>query len=524
MSILQAVIISIVIFGTIIGIHEFGHFLAAKISGVWVQEFAIGFGPKLLSKKIGDTNYRLNLIPFGGYVKLFGERALQSSRETKRDFEALPDEEEDRIKELSEKYQLHNIEDEELLKTSLIKLEGVDEQTKDWLWINEMNSTERGANPRRYNNTKPLLKLLIVCSGVAMNFLLGAFLYMVFLMWVNNSVLLPRLSEYNFMRAETASLHTLALYPAYDESLKPLEGAVILKIAGEYIYSSESLFKILSNNIDRSVDVEIYKNGDIFSGNYTLARSGEHLSNLDPSLRGRIVISQVQEGLPAKKAGLEPLDIILEINGSEIFSADKFNEILTQNQGKDVMMKVLKINGDVSSISVKLEDPIDPNGPRLGAKYFINFENELGVYLLNYPMKSFLRNGFAHAINMIGYQYTAFKELIQRSIELKEPQVITDQVGGPLRIGAEIKGLIEFHNFKDILNLAGMVSLIVGVMNILPLPIVDGGFIWVILYETLTRKELSERAYKIYNIVGLVLVVLLMISITLKDIIYVFFD
>lgn len=68
-----AFLIFIVILSILVLVHEFGHFIVAKLFGVKVEEFAIGFPPKLWSVKKGDTTYMINLIPFGGYVKLFGE-------------------------------------------------------------------------------------------------------------------------------------------------------------------------------------------------------------------------------------------------------------------------------------------------------------------------------------------------------------------------------------------------------------------------------------------------------------------
>lgn len=73
MNIILTVVIAIVVFMMIIMIHEFGHFVAAKSSGVLVHEFSIGFGPKLFKKKKGDTEYSLRLFPIGGFVKLEGE-------------------------------------------------------------------------------------------------------------------------------------------------------------------------------------------------------------------------------------------------------------------------------------------------------------------------------------------------------------------------------------------------------------------------------------------------------------------
>lgn len=77
----MSVILFIIILVVLILVHELGHFLAAKISGARVDEFAIGFPPSLLKKKIGETVYSINLIPFGGYVKIFGEDGEEGTEE-----------------------------------------------------------------------------------------------------------------------------------------------------------------------------------------------------------------------------------------------------------------------------------------------------------------------------------------------------------------------------------------------------------------------------------------------------------
>lgn len=77
----MSVIIFILVLGVLIFIHELGHFLVAKKSGIRVDEFAIGFPPRLFSIKKGETAYSLNLIPFGGYVKIYGESPLDGATE-----------------------------------------------------------------------------------------------------------------------------------------------------------------------------------------------------------------------------------------------------------------------------------------------------------------------------------------------------------------------------------------------------------------------------------------------------------
>ncbi|MFH1027979.1 MAG: site-2 protease family protein, partial [Pseudomonadota bacterium] len=67
------VVYAIIVLGVLIFVHELGHFLFAKMLGVSVEKFSLGFGPKLLGKKIGETEYLLSAFPLGGYVKMFGE-------------------------------------------------------------------------------------------------------------------------------------------------------------------------------------------------------------------------------------------------------------------------------------------------------------------------------------------------------------------------------------------------------------------------------------------------------------------
>ena len=76
----MTIVLFLIILGALIFVHELGHFISAKRAGIRVDEFALGFPPKLLSKKIGETVYSLNLVPFGGYVKIFGEDAEDADK------------------------------------------------------------------------------------------------------------------------------------------------------------------------------------------------------------------------------------------------------------------------------------------------------------------------------------------------------------------------------------------------------------------------------------------------------------
>ena len=73
-------IVAILIFALLVIVHEFGHFIVAKLSGMYVDEFSVGFGPKVIGKKMGETNYNLRAIPLGGYVRIIGDDAAEEER------------------------------------------------------------------------------------------------------------------------------------------------------------------------------------------------------------------------------------------------------------------------------------------------------------------------------------------------------------------------------------------------------------------------------------------------------------
>src|SRR6185369_15260943 len=87
------VIYAIIVLGILIFVHEFGHFIVAKLFNVKVEKFSLGFGPKLIGKQIGETEYLLSAFPLGGYVKMFGEGgaiegpAAQAAEDTEKAYD-----------------------------------------------------------------------------------------------------------------------------------------------------------------------------------------------------------------------------------------------------------------------------------------------------------------------------------------------------------------------------------------------------------------------------------------------------
>ncbi|MCA9385917.1 site-2 protease family protein [Candidatus Dojkabacteria bacterium] len=520
MTLVLTIILLTLIFGLLVGIHEFGHFIAAKAQGIWVQEFAFGFGPKLFSKKIGETVYRLNLIPLGGYVKLHGEKHLSKSKSLEKKFDELPKKEKTRIRSLQEKFHLHTIRDDEKLQNTINGLKNVGEEDKDWLWILEMNSNKRVNDATRYSNLPEWRRLIIVTAGVIMNFILGVVIYGIYLVLVGGVVLLPKIVDYNFWGTESLEIQPALITATYDDQLEYLRGAIVTQVDSQYLFGDVSLSETLNTSIDEPVELEYFKDGEFFSGSITLDRAGSYQTILDSELQGRVILSAISEGSPAEQSNLLPGDIVLAVNGEDILNSEMFLNILEKYKGETITLRILREYEGELLKSVALLSPENSEEPKLGASFIENGKFTTDAYLLQY--KTPVVGGLSHSVNMLGYQVKAMIRIFSFAIETGDSSVISESVSGPIGVGAELKNLIELQNFYDIINITALISLTLALMNILPLPVVDGGYVFLLALEKIRGKKISEKTQHYYNVFGLVLILLLTVLVTLKDIIKVF--
>ncbi|MEI7690441.1 MAG: M50 family metallopeptidase [bacterium] len=233
----------ILVFGFIIFIHELGHFLAAKYAKVGVKVFAFGFPPKIWSKKVGETEYKINLIPFGGYVKLEGE-------------------------------------DEETEEIETIIVE------------KKRNSATRGKTNKLFDQNAATL-LLIFSAGVVMN-LVSAFLILVLLFIVGFKPI--ELGEFNrniFPSVDRAGdiKSTVRVVVAEVEKNTPAEkegirkGDIIVSVDGKKVYFSDELVSIVRSRIT--------KNGA--NVNLTIDRDGQTLTKSLTTYKSKIKTSDNQE-------------------------------------------------------------------------------------------------------------------------------------------------------------------------------------------------------------------------------------
>lgn len=394
-------------------VHEFGHFIVSKLFKVQVNEFAIGFGPKIFQKKFGDTMYSLRCIPLGGYCAIEGEDG-------------------------------------------------------------ESESEHSFANISWYK------KLLILVAGVLMNAILAIVIFLSIAFsyktattkitsFAPNSVLEQAGVQVGDTISSINAKKTNILSNLSDQDVEYGE-----KIVVEYIHNGEL----------KEVQVEnsVTKNGNIGIA-FQIDNSTKQTTN---------IIDMVSGGGAAVDAGLKAGDKIVSINGTntndaaEVISIIRENannelEMVIERKGETLTKKVTPKEKEIFSLGINTTEVVDTN-----LKYAIcNMKSDVSRIIGSY-------------------------------VDLFKGKVGINDMSGIVGIGevvSKTNGIISF------LNLMAIISLAVGVANIMPFPPLDGGKIVIVLFETITRKKVSEKVEATISYIGFGLLILLTLFVTYKDII-----
>lgn len=256
----------------LIFIHELGHFIMAKRNKVRVEAFSIGFGPKLIGFKRGETEYRLCVIPFGGYVKMAGESLVDENR--------------------------------------------------------------TGA-PDEFVAKPPFTRIRIFVAGVVMNFLFAFPLcILIYLFGIN--FFAPVVGAVQFNSAEAKA------------GLRP--GDVIQEVDGRKIATLDDyIHEIIGAPNGRPLVVTLSRNNQIITA--TVVAQGTSGLGI---VRSTQVVSEVLPGSPAEKSGLKPRDVILAVDGSEVWTYEDIIRRFENNTKLIVPLTVRRPTGKVETISVEL--------------------------------------------------------------------------------------------------------------------------------------------------------------------------
>ncbi len=428
----------VVVLGFMIFVHELGHYLAARLVGVRVLVFKLGFGRYLFMRKRGHTEYGIGWIPIGGYVRLFGD----------------PTEAEGAEKDTP--------------------LEEITEADKQEALIYKSASR----------------RLLVFFAGPLMNVLL-AFVLAPFIFMLGVQEIPPVAGM-----IEPDS-------PAAVAGIKP--GDRIVSIGGDKISSYNDLRMQEALNPDRTLTYVIERKGQTQSVPVHLRENPDPQMPIGESGITEPISSKIgglTAGYPAQASGLKVGDTITEIDGKPISAWADLVDAVTGSKGKE--LAIVAARGG-QAVTVRLTPRFNEDVKR----YLIGIAPYEEMELHRYGPVESLVKGTDYCVYMVEETFVILWKLV--SLQLS-PKLMS----GPLGIGA-ITSKAAHAGFTALLALTVLITINLGILNLLPFPPLDGGHIMFTALEGLIRREINMKYKELTFRVGFALLFLLMGLVTIND-------
>jgi regulator of sigma E protease len=417
LSLLHTIFVMGIVLGFMILIHEFGHYAAAKFFGVRVEQFAIGFGKRLIGFTKGGTEYRINILPLGGYVKMSGENPMD----------------------------------------------------------------DRTGDPGEFLSHPRWQRFVIALAGPFMNVMLAiALLTGVYMVHYEYPAALDQPAVVGWINQNT---------PAERAGIQIGDKIVRVEEIDNPTWEQVDIKDALSP--DQPLKFAIERDGKVTERTLTPEPLG-------PNQYGSIgwvpketsvTLTTVEPGMPADKAGIKVGDQILSANGQEIPHLAALIQILNRTKDQPLELLILR-NGLKQTFTLK---PIlDPGGSGQGPAYRIGIASvPTKVVKLNFV------DALRRSLSENKRSSFLILELLQKMVRHK---VSMRQVDGPIGIGSAVGAAAREEGWTPLILITAAISLNLGIMNLLPIPILDGGVILLLFIESLMQKEISlpikERIYQ----------------------------
>ncbi len=438
----MTILAAIVVLGILIFVHELGHFLVAKRSGVGVLKFSLGFGPKLVGVKRGETEYLLSALPLGGYVKMIGEDPT----------DPLPE----------------------------------------------------AADPARSFSQKTVgTRARIILAGPLANLALPVVIFWGIFAIVGQPYFLPIVGT----PEQGSPAAQAGLLPG--DRVQALDGVRIERWTDVEVAVQASSGKPLNFTMTRdgrTFDVRlaprVVATRDIFGQETQAWDVGLH-----PLLSTRI--GQVLPGHVAEQAGLRSGDRILALNGTPVVEWEQLAKTIHGSPGKPVRLTVER---DGQRFEVEAT-------PRPTKQQTAAGEEEIGLIGIGPAPESHYQRLNPVAALVDGVKETARLSvvIVQGFVKLIQGSISPKTIGGPILI-TQIAGEVVRRGTVQLLSFTAFLSINLAILNLLPIPVLDGGHLLFSLIEWLRGKPISLRKREIAQQVGLALLVGLMIFAFYNDI------
>jgi regulator of sigma E protease len=419
----------IVLVGVMVFVHELGHFIVAKLCGVRVEAFSLGFGPRLFGFKIGETDYKVCLLPLGGFVKMTGE--------TESGLTGNPSED---------------------------------------------NTQQAASDPRAFTARPRWQRMLIGVAGPCFNFLLTLGLmwfYFAFINEVPAGMVKSTTVEWVTPNsvAAVAGIQSGDVIVQFDSVKNPDWDAVL----EQAILNANQVVPIAVERGGSTFQLSLHVPASAKSDTFALSDAG-----ISPQLSdGPIGVLLVQPGTPAQQSGLLEGDAIEAVDGHAFHSVNTLLDYMQAGAGKPMALTVLRKGVTLQLVATPAR--LDSTTWKLGFA----------------PVPTPIRDEPLSLASAGGKSLVYFKtnallvgEILER---LFTHRLSVKQMMGPVGIAQAAGEVAETQGWQPKFQLASQISLQLGILNLLPFPILDGGMILLLLIESMMRHDISlvikERIY-----------------------------
>lgn len=507
MSVLFSIIVFIFVLGLVIVIHELGHFIMAKRANILCHEFSLGMGPIIWSKRVKETLYCVRAIPIGGYVMMAGEEledeVVKVDKAVRLVFDDFNNVEKIILDAEDEKYEKY-----ERVIVTHVDLKGEKDEPlyindytvkRDAFYVFKNRELQIAPYERSFESKSKFERFLAIFAGPFMNFVLAIIIFTVINLFIGfpemDNTILGSIGE------ELPSYGILE------------EGDEIVSIEGVLVDDWQDISEVLDNNVgDRLIEFEIIRDGNnetvtvtpilIF---YSLGlRTSEDAIDL-------LIIEEVNEDSKAYDAGFVGGDQILTINGIPVISWEDVSNFVNDNVYGELMTFTVLRDGNEETITIEPHDSEILEYSGVSA-----VENYIGIspeYKFDF-FKSFTysftntKNSAMMIFNTIGLLFS-------------NDNVGVGDLAGPVGIYSITSTALSGGIFT-LLGWVALLSVNLGVINLLPIPALDGGRLVFLGYEAITNRQPNKRIENTLHYAMYLMLLGLFVYITFNDILRLF--
>ncbi len=428
-------------------VHEGGHYIAARYTGIRVETFSVGFGRRLFGFKRGETDYRISLVPLGGYCRFYGEQSFRRALDEKLDH--IPGE------------------------------------------------------AGEFYGSSPLRRIIVSFAGPLANFVFAIIVFTM-ISWIGfqENYTEPRVILVSEWSEESG------LWPSDEAGLE--SGDYITAVDGEVIDRFYELRRLLVFRPDETISLTIRRNGRDLTLNIVPELNRESgvaiigvLNWVEP------IIDDIGSGTPAEQAGFQPDDRITTFNGLEVPHTVAFYTMLEQTGDAPATLQIER-NGRILEIEV-------PSALTISSG--LNFQVIKGRSVKLNGFRA-LGKGLTETFDILSSTIRGLRMLFL-GIELQ------NAVSGPIRLISDT-GAVVIEGFRSGLGpgllwsfeLMSLISVSLAFLNLLPIPVLDGGQILLFVVEIFKRRPFNPRSVYRYQFVGTIIVLLIAVAATTGDLIH----